>query len=529
MSTPYRVDITIGPTRAGTTYSWSVDLGDAPVLPVILDGLRLGWQFPDSTLWPVQPDPTVAAFSILAAQASDLVGIDRGTAVKVRVWAGVTLEGDDYDTVTFNGRVATAIGFPRKFPDPADIAAGEPDPTILDGWQLDLTAADATADTGERVIAGYYQLQGVSTWGNLNGRFKLAGVANPAWGNGGDGSPLLTLNEGLIDTTTLRAEAEKLLRSYADGGTITGDPTIPANHARYNAEGWRRGILRPNLTATGDINTATPYRVEWVSRRYGLLPGIGPALPAEFVNLGGGIYGPLLTPPPASVVIGGVTIPVYDAAIVLDASTLDYGASWARTKYDDPNIVSVTNNAPATEWDPGDDWRAATATNQRSDEGPVAAAITDSLVYDLYAAQNAAAMYLDDTDNDEVVWFASGFRWYASRDPQWPVNRSLFPDTELWGGYSAPVVITGIPTTQRPTDRDWYVGTPRAVTLTFERGEFSFDFDLYPRTPGPIGDLGIGLTWDELATKYPAVTWNQLHTGFDWLDYRLVRSTAYSH
>lgn len=528
MSSPYRVDITIGPTRAGATYSWSIDRGDAPVLPVVLDGLRIGWQFPDATLWPVQPDPTVAALSILAAQASDLAGIDRGTAVKVRVWAGVTLDGDDYDTVTFNGRVATAVGTPRRFPDPADLAAGVPEPTLLDGWQLDLTAADPTAELGEAVIAGYDGRQGLSTWGHVVGRFDMADLPGPDWSNGGSGSPLLALNFGLIDATTVRAEVEKLLRSYADGGTITGDPAIATNHARYNAEGWRRGVLRPNLTAAADVDPTEPYRVEWVTRRYGLLPGIGPAQPAKFANLGGGLYGPLFAPPPASVVIGGITVPVYDASIVLDASNLDYGASWARTKYDDPNIVSVTNNAPTDEFDPGDDWRIITATNRAANEGPVTAAITDSLVYDRYAAQNVADMYLDDTDNDEVVWFASGFRWYASRDPQWPVNRSLFPDTELWGGYSAPVIITGIPDSQRPTDREWYVGTPRAVTLTFDRGEFSFDFDLYPRTPMPVNELGIGLTWDELNTGFPTVTWNQLAPTYTWIDYRLIRSTIYT-
>lgn len=528
MSADYRVDLTVGPTLAGATYSWSIHRGDAPVLPEVLDGLTLGWQVPQSNLWPAQPEPVTASFSLIAEAAADLIGIDRGTPVVLRIWAGVTLDATDYDSVTFTGAVSDVAGHAVKF--------GHPDTGVeVDGWQLDLIAVDPIAGLGEFTLAGTLNVAGLDVHGTIDAYLGAAlsgalpvdplGAGLLDWSDGGGGTGLVMLNDGVLEPTDVLTVIDRILTGYADGGVVTGDHDDPANHALYASQGWRRGILRPNSDAAGVVDPETPYRVEWVSRRYGAAPGIGPVLPAVFKDLGAGLYGPAIEAPPASVVIGGVPVDIYDASIVVDAGYLDYGATWTRTKFDGPNVVEVANGTPPELM--VDPWSKVTATNLLPGESVVAASVPDCLLVFDYSATYVAEMYLDDSLNADVVWSATGFRWYASQDPQWPVLRSLFPDTELFGEYGAPIVVTGIPASQRPDSRPWYVGVPRAVQWTFGQGEFDIAFDLDPRTPRPINDGAVGLTWNDLGTDFPAVTWNDLDPAYTWIDYRLIRSAIY--
>lgn len=506
MSADYRVDIAIGPTKAGTTYNWSINRGDPPNLPEILDGLTFGWQFAESNLWPLQPDPIEASLSIIAEDAADLVGIDRGTPILIRVWAGVVVDADEEDSVTFFGRVTDATGRPIKFGHPT---TGDD----VDGWLLDLQCIDLLPDLGERIITGYYAALGAIRY-CVEDYFALAGVVPPDWSDGGDGGTLISPPFGFIEPTDLMSYIDPLLASYADGGIITGDAADDANHYKYVTSGWRRGIVRPNLDPVlGTVDPDVPWRIEWVSRRHGAVPVLGtPSLPAVFTDLGGGVYGLQLEAPPVG---------VEDASIVIDADYLAYDATWTRSKFDDPNTVTISNSIAEAP------WISVEESNRLPDEPLVAAAITESRT-DATTATRAAAMYLDDSTNDAVIWSASGFRWYASRDPQWPVKRSLFPDTRTFGQYAAPIVITGIPASQRPDDRPWYVGVPRSVAWTFQRGEFDISFDLYPRIPRPVIEADTGLTWADLAADFPAVTWANLDPSFAWVEYRLARTTLYT-
>lgn len=534
MSADYRVDLTIGPTVAGATYTWSINKGDEATLPDVVDGLTVAWQFPDATLWPVQPEPTVATFALVAGDAADLVGIDRGTPVLIRVWAGVVIDGAQHDSLRFVGRVADAEGRAVRVQDPAT-------GNLVDGWLLSLSCSDLTADLGERTVAGRIPFQGFNLRGHVEKTFGLASLTVPNWGDGGGGTQLLIDSEtqGLVEPATLAEHVEALLSGYADGGAITGDAAVPANHALYYAQGWRRGIVRPNLDdTTGAPFPAQPWRIEWVSRRYGARPLIGPSGPARFVNLGGGVYGPRLEAPPAVVDIGGIPVPIEDVSIVVDAGYLErQPAKWSRSKFDDPNTVTVTLDTaryPEFAGAPQDAWESATASSRIAGEAVVAGQVTDSRISLVSDAQHVADMYVDDSANAEVIWSAGGLTWRASEDPHWPVVRSLFPDTPLFGEYGAPVVITGIPPTQRPDGRDWYAGVPRSASWTFNRGRFAISFDLYPRVPRPITDAGIGLTWNDLRTDHPTVIWraaaagaNALSDRFTWVDYRLARTTLY--
>lgn len=525
MSADYRVDLTIGPTVDGTTYSWSINKGDPPSLPEIVDGLEVAWQFPEASLWPVQPEPQVATFGIVAASAADLVGIDRGTPVLLRVWAGLTIDGVDYDSITFPGRIAEANGRAVRIVDPAT-------DELVNGWMLDVSCVDLTADLGEPTVAGKIPFQGLSVLGHVGETFELAGLEYPDFGDGGAGAFLLidSPTQGLVEPATLAEHVETILSCYADGGAVgIAWDEDPAAYALYDEQGWRRGIIRPNVDDDG-VLLANPWRIEWVSRRHGLQPGIGPGLPLRFVDLGAGSYGLRLEAPPASVVIGGTTIPVYDAAIVVDADYLErQPASWSRSKFDDPNTIDVALDTARYPEIAGQsaDWTSVRVSSRVAGEPVVAGQLTGSRLGLSYMAQRVGEMYVDDSSNAGVIWSAGGLTWLASEDPSWPRARSLFPDTALFGEYGAPIVVTGIPETQRPDARDWYTGVPRSVAWRFSRGRFSISFDLYPRIPRPMNAASIGLTWAELDSDHPAVTWPALDPSFAWLDYRLARSTLY--
>lgn len=509
MSANYRVDIAIGPTTAGVTYTWSINKGDPPSLPDVLDGLTFGWQFADSNLWPIQPDPVTASLSLIAADAADLEGIDRGTPILIRVWAGVVVDAVQEDSVTFLGRITDPAGRSIKF--------GHPDTgEEVDGWLLELQCVDLVPDLGEQILTGFYEPLGAMQ-DSIANYFALAGVTPPDWGDGGNYGLMYVVNDGFIEPTDLLSFIDGILACYADAGVLDdfGYPDQAEGYVLYASQGFRRGIVRPNLdpVLVDEVDAAVPWRIEWVSRRHGTVPSLGtPSLPAVFAPVGGGFYGLQLGVPPVG---------VDDASIVIDADYLSYDATWTRSKFDDPNTVTVANSRQDTP------WISVEASNRLPNEPVVAAVITDSPTPQR-EAEFVASMYLDDSTNAAVIWSASGFRWYASRDPQWPVKRSLFPEARTFGQYAAPIVITGIPANQRPDDRPWYVGVPRSVTWTFERGEFDISFDLYPRIPRPIVEENVGLTWNDLASDFATVDWNDLDPSLAWVEYRLARTTFYT-
>lgn len=530
MSADYRVDLTVGP------YSWTRSKGDPPSLPEVLDGLTVRWAFPDGNLWPSQHEPLTAAFSLIAEDAADLDGIDLGTPVLLRVWAGVVLDGIEFDSITFTGTVGELTGSP--------VAFGHPDTGAdVDGWILEVQSVDLTADLGEHVT------QGVEFSGDVSGSaidwvnrlFTQAGLPAPISGYEGVVFPTAYAVTGIVtsdpaggtafEPASIGEAAEAFLAYAVDAGTraSSADPALdPTVMSLYNSHGWRRMILRPNTDEAGVVDPDNPYRYEYVSRRYGERPGIGPASPAVFAAIGGGLYGLALQPPPSSVVIGGTPVDVYDASIVIDADYLAYDAAWTRSKTGDPNEVTVATSLDAarlTSWGVTP-WTSVTETSHQDDDQVIGAAIGDTRLYEQAHARYAADMYLD--DDGPIRWAASGFRWFASDDPSWPVNRSLFPGAELFGDYAAPVVIDGIPATQRPNGDDWYTGTVKSAQWTFERGGFYIDLDLYPRIPRPIVSGAVGLTWADLAADFPAVKWNDLDPELTWVDLRLARSALYT-
>lgn len=512
MSADYYVELTIGDRF------YFVHKGDAAALPAVLDGLTVGWRYPPSSpLWPTQPEPTRATFRLAAATAAELDHVDIGTPVHLLVHLGVTYPdwmeaypglpqpGDPMPSVRFAGRVAELNGRPQR-------VAG------TDGWVLEVQCADYVADLAQTEVAGEIPFQGISAKGWLTQLFLLAGLpTGPAWSNGGEGAEQLTLDGGLIEAQPLSEAADRYLRTYADGGDITGSENVRSNHELWAVQGWRRGILRPLLTDEGIPNPAVPYRIDWHSQRHvSTDPTSATSYPAKLGDTGTG-WGLVFTAPPPGWVDLTQTVP---------ASHVDFRAVWRRTKNTAPTTVIVSNNTPP-EYLP--EWKQVTATNRSGALGETVARVTDCLSVRQAPARFVAEMYLpDNVEGSSSDYAVESFRYYASEDPAWPIVPPWFPEAG-YPGHHYPVVVTGLPATQTPgpTGRGWYAGVLSSVDFTIAGGRFAFDFSLRPGAPRPAKDGG-GITPDALAAT-PALaglTAADLHPTHTVDDYRLVRSPA---
>lgn len=552
MSHPYTVYLTITPPT-GSPVAITTTRGVVPTsLPLILDGLAVGWTFPDADAWPVQPD-TSAAFSLLAASAAAVADVVRGSLVRVTIMAGcVDVNGDEWAPVDYIGRVSNLVGSPVNAVNPATGLRDEL-------WRLDVVAVDLTVDLAETPFPANALpvAPPPGGWGPGNqgensvaagiaARFKQAGLAAPEWGDGAvawgpycwdgyapDPSWNYIYNDNPDATrataSNLRDAIEPILAAFADvgAGTPTGgvQDEDPTRFVGYRTWGFRRGIVMPNRAwPFGNIAT-NPWRVEWVSRRYLSTDAVvGTILPGRFAELTTGVYGVVLDPANGTPGEGGIG---------LSADYLDREASWTYDKGVDPNTVTSPRTFPPDYWTSvgvDDYWTygpvtgMVTVSTRAEGDAIVSADLSDHRLDDPTHAVWAARMY---TEGNTIArpWRAAGFRWFASSDPQWPVNRSLFPFSNLFGSFSDPVFIADIPPTQLPSGGTMYAGTLRGATWRFERGEFVIDLELYPRLGDPVpGDTG-ELTWDDLAADFPAVTWDQLDPAQSWDDYRIARTT----
>lgn len=96
----WHVDLDIG----GLT--WSIDKGD-PAAPGPLDGLRIGWRYPSTDVYPTQPEPVTATIRLLVEDIADIVStIDEGSPVIIEISGSVH--------ASFVGRVAELQAVPVK-------------------------------------------------------------------------------------------------------------------------------------------------------------------------------------------------------------------------------------------------------------------------------------------------------------------------------------------------------------------------------------------------------------------------------
>lgn len=551
MSHDYTVYLTITPPT-GAPLSIVTGRGDVPAaLPVVLDGLAVGWSFPDADAWPV-PIETFGSFSILAESAAAVADVVRGSLARITIMAGcVDANGDEWAPVDYIGRVSNLTGSPINATHPA---TGLP----AELWQLDVALVDLAVDLAETPfpVNALPVAPPAGDWGTgTNGentvaagiaaRFKQAGLAAPVWGDAAvawgpfcwdaySPNPAWAYfyhtepDAVRAQASTLADAIAPILAAFADqgagapdGGLDTGDPNL---YAGYRLWGFRRGIVVPNRAWPFGNLAANPWRLEWVSRRYASYDAVvGSLLPGRFAEISPGVYGVELVPADGAPGSGGVG---------LSADYLDRDASWTYDKGVDPNTVTVPRTVPQgsltpegvdTFWTRGPVAGVVAVSAAAAGEAVVSADLAGHRLADPVHAEWAGEMYTEGNTIDRP-WRAAGFRWFASTDPAWPVNRSLFPFSNLFGSFSDPVFIGDIPATQLPSGGTFYAGTLRGATWRFSGGEFSIDFELYPRLGEAIPG-GAGFTWSTLAAEYPAVTWNDLEPSQTWLEYAAADDT----
>jgi hypothetical protein len=375
--------------------------------------------------------------------------------------------------VGFDGRVAERVGHPRRIP-------GSP-PTL--GFQLDLTCVDLVADLAESDVAGVFPFQTVAAQVWVETLFSLAGRAGQIdWWTGGAGAVQIVLNDGRIDSQPLSEAVERILASYADGGDVTYptgqyvDEANPLNHAAWATERWRRGVIRPVSLFVPDFDGE--YEVQWTSRRNIAAAGADAStLPMELAPTGPGS-----TWRPELIADRGAGIG-WDLTQVISADYLDFDAEWTRTKATNPTTVTVANNVPE-DLQTLDSWRQVSLSTTE-DRALVVQRVPDCNAVFSFNALQAAEMLLPDLApyKDTV----KSFRWYADRDPAWPLGVSWFADTDFTSFIEGklPILITDIPPEQSPaSDRGWYAGQLRAARFTLEPGgRYYMDFQLDPGAP----------------------------------------------
>lgn len=504
--------------RAGHDYSchvrvgdhvWDIAKGDAPDYGPMAP-MSIGWKFPDDGLFPCAPEPTNLQLSLVVHSAADLADVDTGTTVHVQVFLGITDGTDPLPSVVFAGRVAQRDGYPAR-------VNGD------DAFVVELSCMDYVADLGEREVAGYQPLQGVGVQTWMDYYFRTAGLPELDWNFGGWGQAVLVLNGGRVEPQSLYAAADGMLSTYADGGEIIApyDESNRFLHDAWPTQGWRRGVITPVIDQdTGELDPATPYRVNWFSRRNTVSEGGGATSYPLFLrlNVSSGLYQLDVEPVSGSIL---------DVTQVISADYLDFAARWKRTKNSSSTTVIVANNTPDTEYvlDP---WDQAILTTTE-DRPQIATRVTDFLGYQLFNAEWTTEMLLPDPTPYKDT--ADGFTWYASSDPSWPLIPSWFPGThQLWFGFSVPILLTDIPATQSPaSERGWYAGRLGGATFTIEPGgTWDFQFQLIPGAPMP-GGISSGLasnyaTCTSLLTTAFGCKPNNLDPTITVHDIRLLRA-----
>lgn len=212
-------------------------------------------------------------------------------------------------------------------------------------------------------------------------------------------------------------------------------------------------------------------------------------------------------------VVDGVlvlTFPDLDADGVVDACAVDLNVPWTRLKFRAVNVVTVAGG---------------TVTASAAHGGPPVRLTLGTTLTDQTAAERMAALYLPDLD-EANGWVANTFRLYAHREPgaivpAWfPDHRTDPPDTDV---YVMPLALVGIPPNiNLSSDLDAYSGQLVRSELLIERKKLNVDFGLRRQIPGSVG--ADALTWDDVASLWPSLTWDDVDPALSWYDARLGKA-----
>lgn len=528
----YRVHLTVGP------YSWTIERGDpADYGPV--DGLKMGWKYPDNAAWPTQYEVPWCTFGVIVADKADFQGVTEGAHVQVAVyhvpagtplpegWQDGDLEGSWLPVASFAGRVTQLDAKPHGLGMLYQVAAMD--------YLVDLAEARLAATGAAEWPAGYIRdrltliadelpdVFGSVPFGEFEGPEELWGVfhANPA----------------------------DELKSALDWYTEFLSQYVKYGHQDTPLQGGAREYVTPNNTlGLYSMDTDPQALVPDPARRYNVGDrfkknfnrGMPSRLPCRFRPTGaGGKWRPDADPDDGVVWLDwlweedGTEIPA-EGLGVLPAGVIEFDASWSRTKkgraervYVQTSVVFV--DAPSAK-------RAARSIRQDPYYADFSSDPPPSLTVDTTLGYRSEAFDLADfllPEPDQATrWEVQRFRLLADLVPD-RLNRA---NSQTWfhpvSFVGTPLrCIHGIPPEQNPNagTADWYAGILTSAEFTIQDGRYWVDFTLSRELPRPAtstdldntGYLSCGSL--KLDPTLAAVTVAQVDPGYSTYDYRACR------
>lgn len=151
-------------------------------------------------------------------------------------------------------------------------------------------------------------------------------------------------------------------------------------------------------------------------------------------------------------------------------------------------------------------------------------------------AREVAKMYLPDSQPGNR-WALETFTWIPSdetlADLPWPLvpdSDALIPngisEGTLIGGptaYYAQTVLAEIPPALNPGSQLGYLaGCLTGVTIRIKRRRISIDVQLDRHLGTPIDGSGMGASYDDIATNFPTVTYDDVDPNVTYYDARIA-------
>lgn len=468
MTAPFEVSIRVG------DLDWSVtELSPRTVGPTA--PLIIGHSLPEDALWPAQPDPMTASFGLIAATVADVAAVVKGAECHI-----VYTAPPNPDPIEFAGNVTDVKVRPHRYTDP--VSGG-----VVDGVLVGVVAVGYLAQLWEEAIHLTEQTNprplpggGTQTWSWSADRLVNLFSATP-WPAPDHLSPF-------PDETAIEPQLKHKLIDL-DGDAL-GPHLIQLLTVWVGRDPWDppdsppvRYVIAPNLTATGSLDAAEPWRLDRVSN---LVP-IRPA--ADFAETPTG-WGVVVDP-------SGATL----ADPIIDAGLIDRAVEFVQRK--SANVTRVMLRYV----DSGKDRTVSADTGAT----PTVKKTIESDVLDPNLATREAipAFYLP-TGSDEG-WGVETVTWILARDAPGRLPPPL----------GSLVTFGPIPEQQNPNGRTWVSAMVASWQLTVN-GRDSRTVELELRHPEGRLDASAPTGRLTVAELPPAVTVAQLRPDHTVADYALL-------
>lgn len=526
----YRVHVSVGP------YSWDIERGD-PADYGPIDGLKIGWKYPENAAWPTQPELPYASFGVIVPDTDSFEGVDVGAPVTIAVWAepaGTPLPADFRDNsdaylgvpglfmpvASFGGRVTEMTGEPHELGYVYRLQCID---YLVDALDLKISDEDGDGWPAEDILDRLTRLAELGSAVTGGGVPWTSGAPSDGWG-------------------VFHAQAEPETKGVLEHMT---------DHLSQYADNWHSDTLRPG--SRGIVHSNNHLKL-WQADTLGLEPDPARRLmivwrarkmyarsyrmPARFTPTGiGGLWRPEVDPYDGTGFVDPVFWPAGEDTAPerfgsLPADLVEFDATWSRTKRARAERVWVETNIVFV--DAGTQRRVyrQIRPEDHTSTPPPSITITTTLAYREEARWLAEFLLPEAGVNGR--WEVDKFRFWADQDP-YRLTRGneatwLHP---YWAVAFNPVVaIAGIPPEQNPNSSgaDYYAGVLTGCEFVLQNGRYYVDFTLGRDIPRPNdGGTSEGNTPHltsasmKLDPAQAAVRGVDLDPGYTFWDYRLLR------